>query len=49
MVQGERQVTKETRANQENQEDLDIPDLKENPVLILKEDVAIQESLAIQE
>ena len=42
-------MTKETRANQENQEDLDIPDLKENPVLILKEDVAIQDSLAILE
>ena len=49
MDQGERQVTKERRVNKENQEDLDILDLKGNPVLILKEDVVIQESLAIQE
>ena len=49
MVQGERQVTKETRANQEDQEDLDILDLKENLVRILKEDLVNQDNLAIQE
>ena len=42
-------MTEETRVKQENQEDLDILDLKENPVPILKEDVANQDSLAIQE
>ena len=42
-------MTKETRANQEDQEDLDILDLKENLVRILKEDLVNQDSLAIQE
>ena len=49
MVQGGREVTKETRVNQEDQEDLDILDLKENLVRILKEDLVNQDNLAIQE
>ena len=49
MVQGEREVTKETRVNQEDQEDLDYLDLKENLVRILKEDLVNQDDLAIQE
>ena len=42
-------MTKETRVNQEDQEDLDYLDLKENLVRILKEDLVNQDSLAIQE
>ena len=42
-------MTKETRVNQEDQEDLDILDLKENLVRILKEDLVNQDNLAIQE
>ena len=49
MVQGGREVTKETRVNQEDQEDLDYLDLKESLVRILKEDLVNQDNLAIQE
>ena len=37
---------KETRVNQEDQEDLDYLDLKESLVMILKEDLVSQDSLA---